>query len=138
MEFASTTNTNLALMRLLWDGLQAVHKQQTMPPWESYPAHLWDLYDSQNGIGWDQLYHGCLSYLWGKVFEDDIMTNDNPEVKLGGPQWIMEVIILVWRQILELWDSRNSDQHGLTKSEKDAKESQKLQSQVEGIYALRD
>ena len=138
MEFTSTTNTNPALMQLLWDGLQAVHKQQTMPPRESYPAHLWDLYDSQNGIGWDQLYHGCLSYLWGKVFEDDIMTNDNPEVKLGGPQWIMEVIILVWRWILELWDSRNSNQHGLTKSEKDAKESQKLQSQVEGIYALRD
>jgi hypothetical protein len=32
----------------------------------------------------------------------------------------------------------NSNQHGLTKSEKDAKESQKLQSQVEGIYALHD
>ena len=72
----------------------------------------------------------------GKVFEDDIMTNDIPEVKLRGPQWITEVIILVWRQILELWDSRNSDQHRLTKSEKDAKESWKLQSQVEGIYAL--
>jgi len=40
----------------------------------------------------------------GQLFEAANAANDKPEIELRGKQWTMEIAILIWWQVLALWD----------------------------------
>jgi len=110
----------------VWDGLQSAHKHTTkMPPSSSHPAKFSNLCESQQEIGWGQLFHGRFGCLWGQAFES-ATTHNNSEIKVGGPQWTTEVTVAIWRHVSQLRGSRNEDHHGRSQAEKETKECQKL------------
>lgn len=55
-----------------------------------------------------------------------------------GAQWIAEITVIIWQHVLQLWESRNGDEHGLTQEEKEKKTRQKLRSKELGLYAVKD
>jgi hypothetical protein len=75
------------------------------------------LYQSQAGIGWDQLYYGWFSYLWKDAYESSQLNTSTAMLAMGGTQWISEVTMLIWQLVLQWWQACNGDRHGCTMEE---------------------
>ena len=61
------------------------------------------LYQSQAGIGWDQLYYGQFSYLWKEAYESSQLHTSMMTLEMGGIQWISELTVLIWQSVLQWW-----------------------------------
>ena len=82
-----------------------------------HPEQYHELYQSQVGIGWDQLFYGRFSYLWKEAYESSQLHTSMAMLELGGIQWISELTVLIWHSVLLWWKACNDDQHGQTVEE---------------------
>ncbi len=57
-------------------------------------------------LGWDQLYHGHISYTWEKAI--DAL---HPSLLLSGRQIMVQMVHTVWEYILSTWRLHNHHLH---------------------------
>ena len=136
--FFEETQTSTAMRQLFWDGICSIRTQTPMLPATAFPATVQDIYSSQTAIGWDQLFYGRFSYEWKHCFETaSRSTHKTTNLSIGGSQWITDVTVIMWRTILQWWESRNADNNGRIAEEQDRQQRKKLRAKVAGIYGAR-
>jgi len=72
-----------------------------------YPAEYHPIFDSQQQIGWKQIYYGQISKQWTHH-----LTMHQPEI--NPIQFYAKLLHQVWTYVLELWSSCNTDQAIIT------------------------
>jgi hypothetical protein len=97
----------------------------------STPDVFHNLNHSQAGTGWDQLHHGCFPtwQMEAHTFEADQLGQQQPKASKG---WLVGIIEIAWRHIMELWESRNEDKHGIN-ADKEVKAKRLLMPWVRGL-----
>jgi len=72
-----------------------------------YPPNFHPIHQSQQTIGWQQLYYGCLSTQWIQY-----LITHHP--KLDPICTLTQMLRCVLNYILEVWTSHNNDHHSTT------------------------
>ena len=137
-DFCTKSKAGDDLFALPWDGIQTIWQNKAMHPQEVHAKHLHELHQSQSSIGWDQLFHGWFSQLWGTIFETAGAPTEEIDVTTGGTQWIAELTMTTWQHVLLLWDSQNGDQHSHAQAKKEWKECDKLMPQMQGACSIKN
>lgn len=106
------------------------------PHFQDYPFKYHQLIKQQTTIGWDNLFRGRWSQLWGACHRTTL-NNRPPDEAISGTQWIVLFGTMFLRQWFKLWDTRNLEWHGRDKEEAAQKRRQFLLLQLKEIYALR-
>ena len=73
----------------------------TPTPNDMSPGKYHELYQSQAGIGWDQLYYGQFSYLWKEAYKSTQHHTPMMTLEMGSIQWISELTVLIWQSVLQ-------------------------------------
>jgi hypothetical protein len=124
------------LMEILIAGL--VHWfQDTAFPRDDYPAQYHDLIDQQEHLGWNQLFLGRFSTLWGDLQNSHLRHSPTTAGTQSGTSWILSMILTIWTEVQLQWAVRNAVKHGDTDATSlGAKFSQVLR-ETEAIYDLK-
>ena len=92
--------------------------------------HLHFLIESQNDIGWLNLFKGLWSKQWMSAHEDYCENNKIAHNKL----WTIGVTSLCWTMWLKLWKIRSSYHHGVEQEEKIKRKREKVVYQLRNLY----
>ena len=103
-----------------------------------YPERYSQLIDTQNDIGWDQLYKGRWSIEWVRAHERFLQSREHRREDMSASSWVLSFGRLLLDQWLELWKLRNEERHGKDKSQEAQIRKQRLQSELQELYAYRD
>ena len=76
---------------------------------EGWPLELREAYSSQELIGWDQVLLGRIAQDWEQIARHD----SSGDIQQRSWTWTKQVIRIVWKYGLTLWQSRNSMVHGI-------------------------
>ena len=98
-----------------------------------WPQELVEAYDSQTGIGWDQVLYGRMSTKWESLSKYNSHTHGK-QTKNG---WTGRVIKLCWTFGLEMWKVRNGLIHG-TDGTVSVLERQKTMDLALRVYGIKN
>ncbi len=94
------------LSQLLRQGLTAIrHDRPIDEQRDDYPGTIQELFQAQQGIGWDQLYYGRISSQWAHY------VTANSQYQLNGDVFYSKVIGSIWAYIFDCWKQRNLHLH---------------------------
>jgi len=91
-----------------------------------YPEEYHPIFNSQNNIGWKQIYYGRISKQWMHYLS---MNQPN----LDPIQFCAKLLHQVWAYIIELWNSHNTDHTNSTD-----RFPANMLSDLQGIYGAKD
>lgn len=78
--------------------------------------HLIRTFQEQTKIGWFQIFHGRLASSWASFINHAIQEDDkanSQDTKFASAEtWGTQIILVIWRHILQLWTARNKSEHG--------------------------
>jgi hypothetical protein len=77
----------------------------------TYPEELHKAIDSQNEIGWKQIFYGRISVEFGIAQEHFYRWQKASELLYNGQRWTRELIHKIWETMLSLWHNRNKAKH---------------------------
>jgi len=133
-----STKSDPHLMDILQEGIRRFY-QRTLPvPTSTYPNKYHDLIQSQNKIGWEQLYQGRWSTWWAKLQSDYHKRKANQLETSSGPQWVLETGRLLIDQWLNLWKLRNEERHGKDISQQQEHRKEIAKTELTALYALKN
>ena len=85
---------------------------------QNYPDSLQPLIDSQEAIGWEQLFQGRFSAQWIPTHRRHLQNNGYTQThKNSGIQWLAKLIQIIWTYSHKMWTARNKKKHGQTLAE---------------------
>jgi exonuclease III len=125
------------LLDILHDGLLRLHRQLEPIPATLYSQKYHPLIESQNAIGWDQLYKGRWSLHWQEL------QNQFDEGRFRGPQqkpghsWVLGIGRILIDQWLNVWKIRNEERHGKDKSAQQLIREQAILSELQELYTYQ-
>jgi hypothetical protein len=90
----------------------------------------------QNAIGWTNFYKGRLSKKWEQVQKDHY--RKTKAAKADPYKWATSVITTMWQGFLQMWESRNDDQHGRDNIDAISKEREKLLKKTRQLYEQKE
>lgn len=123
------------LMDILQDGLRRLHQNTESPQHDTYPDRYQRLIETQNRIGWDQLYKGRWSTHWGELQTQYSQSLNNSTKKVpSGAEWVLAMGRLLIDQWLVLWAQRNEDRHGKDERQNTLLRLHVIRSQLEELY----
>lgn len=88
-------------------------------------------YTEQRHIGWDSFLRGRITKLWNKAYQH-VYTKANNTT--SSTSWSSKLIKVILDYSFSLWEYRNGVLHGHTIEENEAKESEKISSQIRTAY----
>ena len=127
--------THPGLQAILIRGLQAIFLgHDTLTTVVDYTPDLEQLIDSQNEIGWCQLFNGRWSRRWsiiqGVFMGDDVSQDWSPI----GDRWNAAVLQELWELWHELWSTRNAAVHGIDEVTRRAAAMTVLRRRIRNVY----
>ena len=126
------------LIDILQDGLIRFHRTLDTIETTRYPERYSKLIDSQNKIGWDQLYKGRWSTEWVRAHERFMQSQVHSGACKSASSWVLSIGRLLLDQWLELWKLRNEERHGKDKSQEDQIRQHRLHSELHELYTYKD
>jgi hypothetical protein len=81
-------------------------------------------------LGWDNLLRGRISKLWGRAYK---LSNQISNTQ-NSSGWTKQLIHLLWKYTLSLWECRNSILHGKNVEEAEMREKEALKQQISEAY----
>jgi len=115
---------NPHLSQMLWIGMISTNLEDHTA--NLYPEEYHPIFHSQNNIGWKQIYYGRISKQWVHY----LFMN---QPGLDPIQFYAKLLHQVWVYVIELWNSRNTDQANSTN-----RFPANMLSKLQRIYAARD
>ncbi len=106
-------------------GLYQGHLAPTNLSFHHLPTDLEELYLKQAGLGWWQLYYGCLTPLWAELIQQH-----HPQ--LNSNIYLAKSTQLVWQAMLQIWKMCNEHLHPGNRDQEDRSQ---LQAAVNQIFA---
>jgi hypothetical protein len=107
----AATKTNLELMTIALDGLQAVLTDTNLD-YSRYPPIYKQLLEEQESIGWTNFLKGRMTTQWAlhqnRHFKERGLLNS----KTNGTTWATNLASKMLTEWLDLWKLRNKDRHG--------------------------
>jgi len=95
------------VLTAIWMGLAAIQNDIAYPDILNDTLQpLRQCIQCQTRLGWDQLYHGCLSIDWAKAIE--II---HPNLQQSGAQVMVSMTQTIWSYILDFWKLQNQHLH---------------------------
>jgi endonuclease/exonuclease/phosphatase family metal-dependent hydrolase len=125
------------LLDILRDGLMRWHQQTHPPSLTSYPAIYHRLLESQNAIGWDQLYKGRWSTHWARLQDRHISKLHTDSETHSGQQWATRLSRILIDQWMKVWKLRNKDRHGVDRATQIAIRESIILSELEELYSYK-
>lgn len=123
------------LADILRDGLLRVHNQLTPTvECDQYPNRYHNLIQSQNKIGWLNLYRGKWSLEWRQLHNRYSARN---AILHDGKTWVQKCGKYLIDRWLTLWKLRNDERHGADQIERRQKLKTTLTHQLEQYYSLQ-
>jgi len=93
-----------SILTTFWLGLLAICNDTQYPQIEvELPLHLQPVFRVQTHLGWDQLYHRCISSNWEKAID-----GFHPHLMLPVCQIMVQLIHVIWNYILSMWQLCNT------------------------------
>jgi hypothetical protein len=109
-------NTNDELARVIVMCISAWLCGQEIPRFKDIStgelSGLEEAYNDQAKIGWEHMLRGRWSIKWGNIYNISKKTRESSQPNLSAEKWGKDIIVLTWRFALDLWRSRNEDEHG--------------------------
>jgi exonuclease III len=96
------------------------------------------LLESQEKIGWPQIFNGRMSLKWQTLQQEYLTRTGNLSKNRTGHQWTKAIITHTWDQWMELWEERNRICHGIDNIHRHNLQSEQAKAELEAIYANRD
>lgn len=105
-----------------------------------HPEELHPLIQTQNRIGWRQLFNGRFSQLWGELQNIHLYRNRQhlPTKHSSGQKWQVAIITVIWEQWYVLWKLRNEAVHGKDATSRAIAETQEVSRNLTAIYDQRN
>ena len=94
-------------------------------------AWIKQLIAEQKKIGWDKIWKGFVTQTWGDIQEQHYRHKEAPHSRTGAT-WMKNVIIHLWKHILDLWTKRNDTIHHKNKTT--PAQLQILQGKISKLY----
>jgi hypothetical protein len=143
--FMTKTNTDSNVSRALLLGIHAwIHGLQAPDPSKYLHNASFELiqaFHQQTKIGWRHVLKGRLVSAWGS-FINHQHTNNEPIEATGfkskpymnhAEKWGTNVISIIWRNVLQIWDARNKDEHGANIEEESSRKKTKLMLEIQDL-----
>jgi len=105
----------------LYQGCQA----PTQLTFHHLPHNISNLYQSQERLGWKQLYYGQFATQW-----IPLLTHYHPQ--LNGLHYITKIVVLSWQSVLQVWGLRNAHLHPGNLEQEDRSQ---LQAAINQIFS---
>jgi len=91
----------------IWLGLDLIHQNAPYPDIiDNILPHLIQPIWLQTQLGWEQIFHGCLSIKWASMI-DEI----HPNLAITGEQVLIKMTTAIWTYILAIWKVHNHHLH---------------------------
>jgi hypothetical protein len=91
-------------------------RKEPMPSVHKMPLLVRTLFREQSDIGWDHFIQGRMSMTWVELIIRQLETKNIKNQK--AEQWGTDLIIIYWKNILNMWNQRNVEVLGSTEEEK--------------------
>ena len=106
------------MTQLLVEGMTCSLDDAPLENHQNCPEPLQPLIDSQEAIGWDQLFHGRLSTKWMPTHRHHFQNNGCTQTRQNsGIQWLTKIMKITWTHSHKMWTARNKKKHGQTLAE---------------------
>ena len=125
------------LCDILRDGLQRWHNNFPLIEKANYPEAYHPLIQTQNDIGWGNLYRARWSIHWCKQHNKFATNAGLEQHKADGKTWVRKVGRRLLTQWFELWQLRNTECHGRDLEEQAQQRQQKIHEETEELYSYR-
>ena len=136
-KISTTWQTDPVLEAIISDGLLRVHNNLAPSvPCENYHPSYHQLIESQNQIGWIQIYRGKWSREWVKAHEKYARHREWDSEDSDGPAWVHKCGNFLLERWKVLWTLRNTERHGKDEKEKQTNLQNLLLPQLEHYYRL--
>ena len=102
-----------------------------------FPDKYHNAINSQQNIGWNQLFMGRISQEWIQLYEDSY---ERPTICTKSPKfydgyvWGAAIVETIIRQIIILWERRNKDIHGHDDKEAETLRKERLTEKAKELY----
>jgi hypothetical protein len=126
------------LIDIAHDGLLRLHCQLDPIQPDMYPTKYRALIESQQEIGWDQLYKGRWSVEWRTIQDEFADKNNLAKHTHNGQSWVLSIGRLLLDQWLELWKIRNAERHGKDVELQHQIRRQSLESELVELHNYRN
>jgi hypothetical protein len=129
--------TKPILIDILVHGLKRWFKNEIDLPVHGYPPLYHALINTQNAIGWRQLYNGRMSTEWAVLQGQWLRQNSNEDKKLSGQLWTAAIIGRIWTSWRTVWEQRNGDVHGRDETTRQIATMLQVKRELREIYKLK-
>ena len=126
------------LIDIIHDGLLRFHRRIELIDPSQYPDRYHRLIQTQNIIGWDQLYRGRWSLEWRKMHNEYAQSLGPDRQTAQGQSWLLSMGRLLIDQWLALWKLRNTERHGKDEQQQHEVRLRTLKSELHELYQYRN
>ena len=134
-EFCMKTMVTGELTHLLVEGIYWSLQDSPLENVSQYPHSLQSIIQSQESIGWDQLFSGRFSMQWRTLHHQQLQERGYQINRINsGIPWVTSIIRILWKHIHQVWIHRNQVRHGATFSEQLEKQRQLCVAEVSLYY----
>jgi hypothetical protein len=125
-----------AIAQLLeWSMTNCSHNEDWTVDKNLHPQELHKAIESQNAIGWNQIFYGRISQEFGRAQERFYRWRQLPATIYTGQRWTRDLIHKIWDTMLLLWQNRNKAKHDMTEQTQTQHTRQQLQEWVQHCYS---
>jgi hypothetical protein len=126
-------HTHPSLRDLLLTGIETWLDDDTIDL-PTFPRRYHSLIQSQNAIGWRQLFNGRLSNKWSTMQDTHLLQCGLRTKDRTGPLWTKTIITTIWTHWSELWEIRNKANQGNASSELGTRRRQEALAELQYYY----
>jgi len=95
------------IFTVIWLGLASIRANTTYPEiTDEIPPTLRAPVEHQTRIGWKNLYFGRVAHSWASAID-----TTHPHLTMAGEHIMIQVMKLIWKYFLDLWQLRNTHLH---------------------------
>ena len=128
--------TPLIIKAIINHHLEAIiYPHSVPPPIPDYDSEVHRAIIAQEKIGWQQLFYGRLSILWGSIVGRHLSYHQVNDKEMTIDRWGQTVITTMFRLILEIWQQRNIDGHQLTEQNESQLSRQRILDKIIALQA---
>jgi len=92
-------------------------------PRPHFSAPIYQLYNAQSSLGWQQLYYGCLSPQW-------VTLHNKSYPDINGLHYFTKYVMLIWQAVLKQWKLRNQHLYPTSTLQEDRTQLQAIVNQI--------
>jgi hypothetical protein len=134
---APARKTDPVLADILRDGIQRWLRSESYLPLDQYPVLYHPLIDSQNKIGWNQIFRGRFSTQWSTLQHRHLKQHEWVTPYRHGRSWTSFTSKHFLSKWIDLWDLRNGERHGKDDTTRRALLTERVHQKLQQLYTLR-